>query len=1053
MGKSDITFISAGAGSGKTYSLTEQLFKELVAEKDSVRVDGIIATTFTKKAAAELEGRVRQKLIQGGRQDLSIQISQSLIGTVNGVCGRLLNRFAFEAGLPPELQVIEEDTAAVLFSQALEQGCSGKDIRRMNGLAFRLGQVDKKGKLKDWRDEVRRCVELARANDIEFSLLAQEAEENCDSLLAFFPEPVTVNLDEQLQEAMETCLRQIAGNGDETKGTAKYVQLLEENIYRVRNNSLPWSGWVKLSKSIPTKRSKEAAQPVIVASLNYDRHPRLHSDIRDWIRSIFRLAANTLTAYQEFKAKRGVMDFVDQEKQVLELLDQQVVQEALADEIDLLLVDEFQDTSPIQLAIFLKLSAIARKSIWVGDIKQAIYGFRGSDPELMNAVVKGLKAQDGEIKILKQSWRSRPQLVELVNALFIPAFADILKEEQVRLTPALTEQCQTTALEFWTLSGSNVGLRLQAIAEGVAGLIEEGRDIVDKETKKPRPLCLNDIALLFRTNDNVAAMAAALNDRGIPAQYSRSGLLSTPEVYLGLACLRYLVDKSDIQAVAEIIALGSDLGPEKWLQDRLEYIHSDLQDDAWGREGTLMNQAVCALDQERQSLQFLSPAEALDLALNVGEVERIIRAWGPTSVRNRQRLANVEALRAYGAEYEESCGKEGRAATAGGFLLWIKHLAETDKASMGRDDRIDAVHLLTHHAAKGLEWPVVVAADLDKDILSRYWGFTMEADLAQVDLDTPLADRKMHYWVKPFGKQSAKINVYEQIEANAMAKTDREQGIAEAKRLLYVSFTRARDLLVLPFSGKIKKHPWLDCLEAEWLVVTEGSFDLPNGGQVNCGHKVLSAPEELTAPKSEESFFAFPGQKERHEKVAAFVSPSSFPPVDAAVGTIHSVSSRITFRGKAEMDQVGNGIHSILAADCVGATDREEMATKVLKRWGIDTALIGQEILNTSKSLQRFLRDNFVVKRFCPEWPVQMVLDNDQLLSGWIDLAVETENGWLIIDHKSFPAGQDQLEKKALEYSGQLQGYKKALEAATGQVVEKTMIFFPVSGRLVEVVI
>lgn len=1051
MEKSDITFISAGAGSGKTYSLTEQLFEELVAEKDPVRVDGIIATTFTKKAAAELEGRVRQKLIQGGRQDLSIQVSQSLIGTVNGVCGRLLSRFAFEAGLPPELQVVEEDAAAVLFSQALEQECSGEDIRRMNGLVSRLGQVDKKGKLKDWRDEVRRCVDLARANDIEPSLLSQEATENCDSLLAFFPEPVTVNLDVQLRETMGDCLQQIASNGDETKGTAKYVQLLEENINRVSNNSLPWSGWVKLSKTTPTNRSKDAAQQVIDVALNYDRHPRLHSDIRDWICSVFRLAANTMTAYQEFKAKRGVMDFVDQEKQVLELLDRQVVQEALSDEIDLLLVDEFQDTSPIQLAIFLKLSAIARKSIWVGDIKQAIYGFRGSDPELMNTVVKGLKAQGGEIRILEQSWRSRPQLVDLVNALFVPAFAGILSEEQVRLTPALGEQCQTTALEFWTLNGSNIGLRLQAIAEGVAGLIEEERDIVDKETKKPRSLCLNDIALLFRTNDNVAAMASALNDRGIPVQYSRTGLLSTPEVYLGLACLRFLVDKSDSQAVAEIIALGSDLGPEQWLQDRLEYIDAEPQNNSWGRDGTLMNQAVCALDQERQSLQFLSPAEALDLALNVGEVERIVRAWGPSSTRNRQRLANVEALRAYGAEYEDSCGKERRAATASGFLLWIKHLAETDKASMGRDDRIDAVHLLTHHAAKGLEWPVVVAADLEKDILPRYWGFTMEADLTQVNLGNPLADRKMHYWVKPFGKQSAKINVYEQIKAHAMAETDREQGIAEAKRLLYVSFTRARDLLVLPFSGKAKKRPWLDCLEAEWLTETEGVLELPSGGQVNCAHKVLAAPEELIVPESEESFFVFPGQKERTEKVAANVSPSSLPPVNATVGEIHSVSSRITFRGKPEMDQVGNGIHSILAADCVGANNREEMAAEVLKRWEIDTVLIGQEILNTSESLQRFLRDNFEVKRFCPEWPVQMVLENGQMLSGWIDLAVETESGWLIIDHKSFPAGQDQLEKKALEYSGQLHGYKKALEAATGQIVEQTMIFFPVSGRLIEV--
>jgi len=1045
MDRRNITFISAGAGSGKTYSLTEQLFEELTAHEDPVRVDGIIATTFTKKAAAELEERVRQKLIQQGCMDLSILISQSLIGTVNGVCGRLLSRFAFEAGLPPELQVIEEDSAVILFSQALEQSCDLSEIKKMNSLAWRLGQ-------ENWRSEVQRCVDLARANNIDPALLAQEAADNCESLLAFFPRPLAADLDAQLEKAIKNCRKSIANNGDGTKGTAEYMQLLEENSDRVKNRSLPWGMWVKLSKSSPTRKSQDAAQPVIDAALNYDRHPRLHSDIHDWITSVFSLAAGTMQVYQRFKAERGVMDFIDQEKQVLELLDHQDVREALADEIDLLLVDEFQDTSPIQLAIFLKLSELAKKSIWVGDIKQAIYGFRGSDPQLMNAVVNALQAEGGNIEVLKESWRSRPQLVELINALFVPAFADILDEEKVRLKPALTEQCQTTALEFWTLEGKNNSLRLQAMGEGVVHLIEEKRDIVDKESRKPRPMCLNDIALLFRTNANVAAMAAILSARGIPVQYRRNGLTSTPEVQLGLACLRYLVDNSDSHAVAVIISLESGKKSEEWLQDRLEYVQSEHQDHTWGREGNSSNQVICALEQERSNLQFLSPAEALNAALERGDVENIVRSWGPSTTKNRQRLANLEALRVYGEEYEDACGKEGRAATAGGFLLWINQLAEADNAKMGQDSRIDAIHILTHHASKGLEWPVVVAADLEKAILPGYWGFAMEADLARVDMNAPLAGRKMHYWVKPFGKQSAGIAVYDRIEDDQIAEKSREQALAEAKRLLYVSLTRARDLLILPFSSTAKQRPWLDCLEAEWLVETDGVLTLPGGKQVSSSHKILTAPQEREEIEGEKGFFVFPGQKKRDEKMAAFVSPSSFPSIKASCGQIHKVCRRVSFRGNPEMEMLGNAIHAILAADCIGNTTREEMASGLLTGWGVNSALVADEILYTSESLQHFLRKTFAVKRFCPEWPVQMVLNNGQILSGWIDLAVETETGWLIIDHKSFPAGSDRLEKKALEYSGQLQAYQLALEAATGKCVEKTMIFFPISGQLVEVV-
>lgn len=152
-----IQFISAGAGSGKTYRITGYLFDEL--SSGSVRPEGVIATTFTKKAAAELVERVRRRLAEQQRHDLAASIGQSLIGTVNGVCGQLLIRYAFEAGLSPELAVLDEESCRLLFGQALEQAAELSDIRRMNTLAQRLG-------LEDWKGEVKRVVDMARANNL-----------------------------------------------------------------------------------------------------------------------------------------------------------------------------------------------------------------------------------------------------------------------------------------------------------------------------------------------------------------------------------------------------------------------------------------------------------------------------------------------------------------------------------------------------------------------------------------------------------------------------------------------------------------------------------------------------------------------------------------------------------------------------------------------------------------------------------------------------------------------------------------------------------------------
>ena len=146
-----IRFISAGAGSGKTYRITEDLERMLAS--GAVRPSGVIATTFTRMAATELRERGRQKLISVGELQQAAQMGQALIGTVNGVCGEMLSRFAFEAGLSPVQKVLEEEAADRLFAAALESelGEEPERIRRVNRLSRRLGLLDRQKKKLLWR--------------------------------------------------------------------------------------------------------------------------------------------------------------------------------------------------------------------------------------------------------------------------------------------------------------------------------------------------------------------------------------------------------------------------------------------------------------------------------------------------------------------------------------------------------------------------------------------------------------------------------------------------------------------------------------------------------------------------------------------------------------------------------------------------------------------------------------------------------------------------------------------------------------------------------------
>src|SRR5690606_22946008 len=163
-----VTFISAGAGSGKTYRLTEELEKALT--EGGIAPSAVIGTTFTVKAAGELKERVRSRLIESGRMQLGEQMAQALIGTVHSVCERLLQRFAFELGLSPALEVMSLEDGRRFFNQALDDVLSLPRVREMNALAARLGQ-------EDWQAAVKAVADKVRENDLGPQALPAMARE------------------------------------------------------------------------------------------------------------------------------------------------------------------------------------------------------------------------------------------------------------------------------------------------------------------------------------------------------------------------------------------------------------------------------------------------------------------------------------------------------------------------------------------------------------------------------------------------------------------------------------------------------------------------------------------------------------------------------------------------------------------------------------------------------------------------------------------------------------------------------------------------------------
>ncbi len=1051
-----ITFISAGAGSGKTYRLASDLEKILTGE-NAAKPSGVIGTTFTKLAAGELRERVRQRLNERGFTQIANQMSQAMLGTVNGVCGQLLTRFAFEAGLSPHLKVIEEAEAKHLFSLAVEQTLTVQTVQEMNELAFRLGQVDQMTGQVTWKNVIKNIANTARANNQSVEQIKSSGIISADSLLAFFPEPIKTDLDAKLYKAVEAAITLLKDNIDKgidaTKGTKAYLDMLQGFVVAIKQHNLAWSYWVKLSKESATKKSQAASDAVQLVAADFERHQLLHADIRHYCEQIFTIAALALSEFQNYKKNRGLIDFTDQEHLLYKALEHPVVQEVLLDELDLLLVDEFQDTSPMQLALFLRLAKLAKKVIWVGDVKQAIYGFRGSDPELMQAILKHLETHGGKTELLETSWRSRPELVSYVNELFVPAFANTLPEDRVALKPKPGSQnlAQTT-LEHWQLVGSNKEKRALALAKGVQEFINSKYQLLDKDNGQLRTADYGDVAVLCRSNVNLALIAETLASFDIPISRSQAGLLSTPEVALVLAAMRYLVDTSDSLATAEIICLTQGKTPEDWLQTRLDYLASEPRQGKWGEDVPLLS--ILAIQRTR--VQYLTPSEVMSQAIHSADIRHVILSWQTDTGRAKQRLLNIEQLLDFAESYENLCANEGHVATVTGLLLWLNQLAKDDEDLQSADQQNNAVQLLTHHGAKGLEWPVVIALDLDTDIKNNLWGLSVKADNDNLDITQPLKGRSLQYWLWPFGSQAKGISVKDLVEQSEQGKAEQCRALEEAKRLLYVSLTRPRDCLIVAL--KDTQGEWLNSLAAEWMLpntLEEKELLLPvSKAKIPVAYKTLSQDEtpEICLTQHPGPHW-FENITPIQIKLPAKLSPSSIPPLqNASIGETIVLGDRISLQGTPEMANLGEAIHALIATYIINNPAKPEiLAEQVLSSYAVTEHISIEDALSCVTRFQGFIEHNLKALSTQVEYPIEYQLPNGQSASGWIDALIETEQGYIIIDHKSNPQSSATQQEVALKYSGQLALYKAAVEAATDKPVVGCWIHFAVTGAALKV--
>ncbi len=1056
-----IRIITASAGSGKTTRLTRELDDAIATGR--ARADGIIATTFTRHAAAELIERARTRLLQGGRGREAHQLLTARIGTINAVCGGIVSDFAFELGLSPELRVLDEATAELEFRRAIARVVS-------SDLADELGRLTRGFEREfEWRHEVRRIIEGARANGLTAAELPASAERSIADLDACMGAVDHASaLDRELVDALTLAITAIASNGDITKGTATYVETLHASQRDLKGGRLAWGGWAKLTSDKPTKRSEAQAAVVQRAASRHVAHPRLRSEMHQLIRILFRIAADGLTAYQDYKHERGVLDFTDQETLALAAVRRPDVRAALTGQIDLVLVDEFQDTSPIQLALFLELAALATESAWVGDPKQAIYGFRGTDPGLMDAAIESLTSTrtdadlvdqaaravtQGQVETLDISYRSRPELVAITSDIFASAFASQgMPAERTRLRPAHgTEPAGLgSILEYWPLDAKNVDGRAAAVAAGVRDLLARDLQVRDRDTA--RAAAPADVAVLCRTNAQCQAVADALADLGVAAIVPRMRLLDTLEAMVLVAALRLWVDPADALAAAELARLVSH--PEA-IDPFVALALANPGADAF-RDDLL----VARVRDARADARDRDPLAALDAVIEATRVRDLAASWGDTA----QRLANLDALRRHAAAYVDESRASGDAGTLVGLLRRLDEIADDSRWDKVRADSQAlrsgeaAVTISTWHAAKGLEWPVTVLFGLESLREPHAHGVHVMTDRAAFEVADPLGGRWIRFWPNPYTNTQQKGPVREAYERSSAFASLVDRAKREALRVLYVGWTRARDRLVLTAQrGKLLEGILGTLADVDPALVVE-----PRGARIGTEHlawagRPVAIDTIPAAPAPPIASLRIAGlvavAREPRPRVPARSSPSSMPAGPCTIGEVVTLGSPIALRGSPDMEAVGHAVHGFLAADRPGllAEDRDSMASDLLERFAVAGSLAAREVIEVADRFHAWLAERFPAARLHREYPVIHRTTSGTVVAGTADLVVRSGDQAIVIDHKSFRDEGAAALAKAQAYAGQLAAYSNAIVAAAPGAEVSTWIHCPIAGLAIEV--
>lgn len=1068
--------VTAGAGTGKTRVLTEKYL--LLVEQEGLDPREIVAITFTQKAAYEMKTRVRQAMTErmlaaegerrGYWQSRLEALESAYIGTFHGFCQALLREFPLVSGVVPNLRILSEGEEQILLAAAAERAATRaaregtpdekEAYWRMvidHGIPFFLRQL--KIFFPKLRESGRTLPDWARTT-MENTVLGEAPVERLRSAVL---DLLNYADRKRLTERTKAVLAEA-----ETQLAELFPDPAEETAEAVRRlNRLQAMFPRTLGKSI--REYLEGIHLAIDAVLEYFANKEFLWRIPVTVRFLNLLAEE----YRRAKELQGALDFTDLQIKARDLLrEHPEIRRLCQERYAYFMVDEFQDTNHLQLEFVRLLSRQERmergRLFVVGDPKQSIYRFRGAQVEVVRQWAEELKVGNGRVLPLQENYRCHPVLIESINAICAPLFANGPIDYQP-LVSGLTGEAGgegsprmhllATAEEDRTQEAENLALFLRDVFAGTAFSTAEGGG--------KRPLRPGDVAILLRAMTHVGDYEAALHRWGIPYILSGgSGYYGLQEVQDQLSLIRLIRNSEDSLSLLALLRspyAGLSDTDLYWLAQTkgglLEAFYhlntrpEQMEEAAWERMLRLRR----VVKEFQVGRSFLTVAEMIRYALDELNYEETLC----TLPYAERALANLEKLLRKADEFALTGGRYG----LGDFLDYVGQLIgaeEREGEAQLETEGADAVRIMTVHAAKGLEFPMVVLAELERGFSHRDYASIMSHP-----------DFGFAFKVPDGEGESLEPTLWRTIREQNM----REE-IAELKRLFYVALTRAKDYLV--FSGvredveEIKEdRSWADWLRLRLPDNWQQQEQVTIGGQAVVIHhgvtdaaadissELLTAGAEIAAA-SEVSVAPLPKREQLTPRMLRF---SVTPLLDyLACPSYYYWRYRLgVVADQIEPDEISEGdtggygvligqlVHQLCAMKAPDKATVEEYITANLRWLPEEEWLALREIVGKMWETYRNSPYAAADGQVYSEYPFTVPLGANCFLHGIIDrltvLGTEEIN---VVDFKTNRINRTDLPKIAAAYRPQLLTYSFAVQKMFGVLPVRAELFFLNTGQV-----